>query len=1162
MRPKDASQRRLQCRGDYVMIHDTMPKPPPQSYACLERPPVQPVVQVDSSLFQLGGETILPVNRAFTHALRSSDTELAPLEFLTSNFAGSPETLAERQALVAEFHALTRDGTAYSLFEASQAFGKKHHWLLAYVHDPVLSSPGNPVFTPRIEQLRRDGLAETHVQELAGYRKVSQEASTLLSNQDAYPLVAAAACKQQNIFTGAVDLDIEEYICTGGCGLPDAQQQLLDSAQRHYIPAANADLLARTIAKLPLTAMATDKSEIAINGLWQPRFERNSQDSLNITVKPGKPVAITGKNGSGKTFLTEGLAAAAIMTSSTGYSAANGNIPLLSAIISLSRPNSGGDRVSTFDKEIAQWSEVARIVEEIRADSPNANMLIVADEPFSGTSFEGQKELIARIAEGLGKRGVMLVFTTHADVSDMSGVKAYKIDKKKGRRVLNKGVGDSEAFRAAEEMGFNPDIRTRAEELADGAELDFSNVQEPPPHFASRREIYAAHKRPLGLAWFKNHEAPEPQEEWRRYDPDQARRNFYKSVPPYEVNRIIGNDEIFWQYSHPQGVLHGYAFGDRDPHTRRYRGNDGGTVDMDILLARQEFFCNMADYPESSVLKNDLQYLKTLTLALSNNRGVFMDDRIPQALANPLRDVSSTLACLVQSVPEMLDFLPNIIKGKDTKALKFLEQYKHTLNELLKLRTAWDNKKTENTQRNEWIEIPAALRDSFQSLGKLMSKGSVNTPAGKRYPRAFREDVDLVLYDTEYFYNEDSLPKIVKNPRTHIGQHGLNSLYRSLISGDHDSAKGYLQYFVARQKLSINDLSQHAASIEVLYRKTREKAYYNKEPAERALAVLDFVASNRDPLSNISAHFSAIGGEIGDDLAKYVDTNMRAFFDGASRGRAYGERIAKSESESDNAESLLIGEVLGSHHTLATPCSEAGDLFCLVDVARYLRDNNYARWEPSEATSIGGLRNVDHPEYVPADIEAPKGGIDVISGSNMGGKTTLLRGWYANQALAQSIGFVPSGSMKSPLYQHVIFADRPKHDTSKGLSSFGTDTEYWKTIVSTLENAAPSLVFVDEPFSTTASKYQENFILATVEWLAKKGHRVVIATHNHQAIRRLSQAKGKSAVDITLRKFVSTIDEGGAINFPYRLEHGVGASQAIDVARTLGNEALRTLLEE
>jgi DNA mismatch repair ATPase MutS len=244
------------------------------------------------------------------------------------------------------------------------------------------------------------------------------------------------------------------------------------------------------------------------------------------------------------------------------------------------------------------------------------------------------------------------------------------------------------------------------------------------------------------------------------------------------------------------------------------------------------------------------------------------------------------------------------------------------------------------------------------------------------------------------------------------------------------------------------------------------------------------------------------------------------------------------------------------------PLSEIGQLLDLINAAQHIHTNDYGRWGPSSDTEISQLRNVDNRDHTPNDIQAQKGGIEIISGANMSGKTTYLRSLYANHALAASTGWVPAEAMSSPLYERILYVDRPQHDTQKGLSSFGMDIKYWKEITNMLRDAAPSLIVIDEPFSTTSDDYQENLMLATLEWLAQRGHRVVVATHNHNAIKRLEDTGSQEqdgVASITFRHFGTHITESGDVHFTRDLLPGTGESYGLAVARMLGGEAFRQL---
>ncbi len=351
------------------------------------------------------------------------------------------------------------------------------------------------------------------------------------------------------------------------------------------------------------------------------------------------------------------------------------------------------------------------------------------------------------------------------------------------------------------------------------------------------------------------------------------------------------------------------------------------------------------------------------------------------------------------------------------------------------------------------------------------------------------------------------------------------------------------------------------------------------------------MTSNEDALGSIRDHLLAIGGEIAESLADYFDKDIRKQMDGVNSGVELKKLITKRagkvplpKPEKDESKyqrrsrrsyyyakaARLRARDVNTHSPgmsrdiPVTPYSEADMLINLISTARSIRHNRKLSSVAygDHPITLRKMRNPVRPASVASNVGyASVGGIDVISGSNMSGKTTFGQALFAAVASSQGTGFTKAKNPQLPVYDKVISIGRPKHDSGKGLSSFGVDVDNWKKAFEALDTAAPSFVFVDEPFSTTSSKYGEAFILSAVEWLARRGHKVVLATHDHSAIARIREARENSPVEITFHNLRSELDESGDVNFSYKLVEGEAPSWAIAVAKKIGGPALAAIFD-
>jgi ABC-type Mn2+/Zn2+ transport system ATPase subunit len=281
----------------------------------------------------------------------------------------------------------------------------------------------------------------------------------------------------------------------------------------------------------------------------------------------------------------------------------------------------------------------------------------------------------------------------------------------------------------------------------------------------------------------------------------------------------------------------------------------------------------------------------------------------------------------------------------------------------------------------------------------------------------------------------------------------------------------------------------------------------------------------------------------------------------------YNEQYGRSNTSEDRSKRasdsiFLVGlEVLGNGHSNKapiTPYSDADLMLHVIEIAKMMKENGYDRPVQSESLASKSLKPTLHSqEIITTEFSYNTvSGIDVVSGSNMSGKTFFGRNLFMNLAFSRATGLVSSGDFKTPRYEKVVYIDRPKQDSGKGLSSAMADFKNWQNAFDLLENAAPSFVFIDEPFSSVPADYQKALLLASLEWLASRGHRVVVATHNHEAMDILKRASVDSAVPITFHNLLSEALEDGGIHFSRQFTEGIAPSMAEEVARLIGGVSL------
>jgi DNA mismatch repair protein MutS len=238
----------------------------------------------------------------------------------------------------------------------------------------------------------------------------------------------------------------------------------------------------------------------------------------------------------------------------------------------------------------------------------------------------------------------------------------------------------------------------------------------------------------------------------------------------------------------------------------------------------------------------------------------------------------------------------------------------------------------------------------------------------------------------------------------------------------------------------------------------------------------------------------------------------------------------------------------------------------LVNFARIAASRNYSRPEFTE-TALGkkGKRGVlmiaggRHPvieklleergeRFVPNDLYLDDEGqfLLLITGPNMGGKSTYLRQAALISILAQTGAFVPAASAKLPLLDRVFTRIGASDNLARGRSTFLVEMSEVAAILNTA--TAASLVLLDEVGRGTATFDGLSIAWAVVEALHTGARpRTLFATHYHELTELEQLLPGVRNVHVSVQ------EAGSEIIFLRRVEAGsANKSYGIEVARLAG----------
>ncbi len=233
----------------------------------------------------------------------------------------------------------------------------------------------------------------------------------------------------------------------------------------------------------------------------------------------------------------------------------------------------------------------------------------------------------------------------------------------------------------------------------------------------------------------------------------------------------------------------------------------------------------------------------------------------------------------------------------------------------------------------------------------------------------------------------------------------------------------------------------------------------------------------------------------------------------------------------------------------------AGELDALVAIAGYAHECPEDRF-PSLETGAWRLsaEGLGHP-LIPIDravrnevtlgVDGPS--LLVVSGSNMSGKSTLLRAVGLNAVLAQAGAPVRAHSFRlTPL---TVGASIQTVDSlAEGRSRFYAEISRLRQLMTLAEDSPPLLFLVDEVLAGTNSHDRRIGSRAVLSGFLARGACGLVTTHD-LALTELVDQLGAPARNVHFEDHLA----GGVMHFDYRLRDGVVTkSNAVALMRSVG----------
>ena len=282
---------------------------------------------------------------------------------------------------------------------------------------------------------------------------------------------------------------------------------------------------------------------------------------------------------------------------------------------------------------------------------------------------------------------------------------------------------------------------------------------------------------------------------------------------------------------------------------------------------------------------------------------------------------------------------------------------------------------------------------------------------------------------------------------------------------------------------------------------------------------------------------------------------------------SYSEELAslrKKLKEKDVYQEEIYNEVMRIEDEIRTelssklkPYSEAmtSALNALADVdiniAKSLQMKELGLCFPTiSSNNVSSYKGIFHPEvksilekekreYQKVDIDFGLKPL-IIMGSNMGGKTIVLKTLAMCQYLLQ-FGFgIPAESADMMIYDEVFCLTTDEQSINKGLSSFAAEMKNIDAVIKASQQNKKILALIDEPARTTNPTEGTALVSSLVKLLQDRAMSLVIVTHYNIKTYNNKCLRVKGLID-------------GKMNYELVETHeGEVPHEALNIAETLG----------
>ncbi len=268
----------------------------------------------------------------------------------------------------------------------------------------------------------------------------------------------------------------------------------------------------------------------------------------------------------------------------------------------------------------------------------------------------------------------------------------------------------------------------------------------------------------------------------------------------------------------------------------------------------------------------------------------------------------------------------------------------------------------------------------------------------------------------------------------------------------------------------------------------------------------------------------------------------------------------------------LLDKIAASYYRIRTTASALAELDVFCSFSQIATEQNYVKPDLTEGDELQIVEgrhpvvecNLKDSLFVPNDINlnASDRRIMIITGPNMGGKSTYMRQVAIITVMAQIGCFVPAKSARIGIVDKIFTRVGASDDLSSGESTFMVEM---KEVAYILNNATPkSLLILDEIGRGTSTLDGMSIAQSVVEYLSQKKNlraKAMFATHYHELCALENTLDGIVNFNVTVKKrgeqviFLKKIVPGGADN-----SYGLEVAALAGIPKPVVNRA-REILE-